>query len=103
MGKAGRKDGVFIFIMYTPKQTKIKNPDEIEKYINGTPSSTFASTQLSNSNCSNPLSKISPLNQVINVNESDLSDVESITNSKADLDFDEGVDLFDLATDTDQN
>lgn len=103
MGRAGRKGEASVFILFTPKWTKIKDPDEIEKRINGTSSSTFANAQLSNSNRSKPPSKVSPLSQVVNANEGDLSDSESIASSEADLDIDKGVDLFDLATDVDQD
>lgn len=103
IGRAGKKGGASVFILFTPKWTKIKDPDEIEKRINGTPSSTSANTQLSNSNCPKPPSKVSPLSQVVNANEGDLSDSESIAGSEADLNFNEGADLFDLATDADQD
>lgn len=40
----------------------------------------------------------------MNTNNSDLSDAESIASLEADLEFKEvGVELFDLATDVDQN
>lgn len=30
MGRAGRKDGQVIFILFTPKWSRLKNPKEIE-------------------------------------------------------------------------
>lgn len=87
--------------MFTPKWTKIKDSDEIEKRINGTSSSTSANAQLSNSNCPKPPSKVSFLSQVVNANEGDLSDSESITGSEADLNIDKGANLFNLATNAD--
>ena len=103
MGRAGRKGEASVFISFTPKWTKIKDPDEIEKRINRTPFSTSANTQLSNNNRPKPPSKVSLLSQVVNANESDLSNSESIAGSETDLDIDEGEDLFDLATDADQD
>lgn len=103
IGRAGSKGGASVFILFTPKWTKIKDLDEIEKRINRTSSSTSANAWLSNSNCPKPLSKVSPLSQVINANEDDLSDSKSIAGSEADLNIDEGANLFDLATDADHN
>lgn len=103
MSRAGRKGRASVFILFIPKWTKIKNPDEIEKCINGTSSSISANAQLSNSNCPKLPSKVSPLSQVVNANEGDLSNSESIAGSKADFNFDGEVNLFDRAMDADQD
>lgn len=103
MGKAKKKGEASVFILFTPKQTKIKDSNKIEKRINGTFSSIFANAQLSNSNCPKLPSKISPLNQVVNANKSKLRNLKLIAGSQADLDIDKGADLFDLATDVDQD
>ena len=102
-GRAGRKGGASVFILFIPKWTKIKDPDEIEKRINGTSSSTFVNAWLSNSNRPKPPSKIIPLSQVVNANEGDLSNSESIAGLEVDLDIDKGANLFDLATDANQD
>lgn len=43
------------------------------------------------------------MSQIININRNDLSDLESIAGSKTDLNINKEADLFDLATDIDQN
>lgn len=43
------------------------------------------------------------MSQVVNANEGDLSNSESIAGLEADLNIDKGADLFDLATDADQD
>ena len=104
MSRVGKRGGAFVFILFTPKWTKIKDPTKIEKCINGTPSSTSANAQLSNSNCPKLPSKISPLNQVVNCND-DLSESESIARLEANIDFGKGADFFlgALAIDVEQN
>lgn len=93
MGRAGRRGGASVFILFTPKWTKIKDPAEIKKRTNGTPSSTSANAQLSNSNRPKLLSKISLLYQGVNTDD-DLSESESIAGSKANIDFDKVQTFF---------
>lgn len=33
MGRIERKDGILAFVLFTPKLTKVKNLNQIEKYI----------------------------------------------------------------------
>lgn len=103
MGRVRRKDRASVFILLTLKWTKSKDFDKIKKRINGTPSNTSVNTQLSNSNCLKFLFKVNSLIQVVNANEGDLSDLESIAGSEANLNFNKRADLFDLATNADQN
>ena len=98
-----KKSRVFVFISFTPKQTKIKGFNKIQKYINGTFTSISANAQHSNNNCPKLPSKISFLSQVINANKGDLTNLESIVSSEANLNFDKGVDIFDLAIDANQD
>lgn len=77
--------------------------DAIKKRINRTSFSISANAQLLDSNCLKSLSKISPLSQVVNVNEGNLSNSESIGGLKVDFNIDKEVDLFDLAMDADQD
>ena len=104
MGRAERKGGASSFILLTPRWTRIKVPEEIEKRVNGTPSSISANAQLSDSNRPKALPKTSPLSQVLNA-EDDLSDAESIAGSEADFEYDEEANLFSgiLASDADQD
>lgn len=71
--------------------------------MNTTPSSTFINTQLLNNNHLKPPPKVSLLSQVMSANDSNLSDTESVASLKANRNFDKRVDLFVLATNTDQN
>lgn len=102
MGRAGQKGGTSVFILFTPKCTKIKDPDKIKKCKAGAISFTSVNAQLSDSNWP----KASPLSQIINTKNS-LSNLESIAGSKGSFNtkFDEDVDLFlgVLATEVDQN
>lgn len=93
MSKVGKMGRIFIFILFISKQTKIKKPTKIKKFTNRTFSSTLANAQLLNNNCSKLLFKINLLNQVVNINDN-LSKLESIAKSEADLNFDKKVDLF---------
>lgn len=104
MGRVGRRGRASVFILLTPKWTKIKDLAEIEKCTNGTLSSTSANAQLSNNNRPKLPSKISLLNQVVNTND-DLSELESIARSEADVNFAKGADFFlgALATDAEQD
>ena len=104
MGQAGRKGGASAFILLTPKWTRVKDPDEIEKRINST-SSTSANAQLSDSNRPKALPKNSLLSQMLNMEKEELSDLESVAGLECDLELDEEVDLFSriLALDADQN
>lgn len=104
MGRAGRKGGGSAFILLTPKWTRVKDPDEIEKRMNST-SFTLANAQLSDSNRPKALHKNSSLSQMLNMEEEELSDLESVAGSECDLELDEEVDLFSriLASDADQN
>lgn len=103
MGRAGRKGGASAFILLTPKLTRIKDPDEIEKRMNNT-TSTSVNAQLSDSNRPKALPKTSPLSQVLNA-EDELSESESVAESECDLELDADADLFSgmLASDADQN
>lgn len=78
MSRAGQKGGTSVFILFSPKCTKIKDPDKIKKRKAGAISFISVNAQLSNSN----RPKTSPLNQIVNTKNS-LSDLESITGSKA--------------------
>ncbi len=93
MDRIGKRSGTSVFILFTLKWTKIKDPTEIEKHTNGTLSSISANIQLSNNNCSKLLSKTRLLNQVVNT-DNDLSKSKSIVRSKADINFDKGADFF---------
>lgn len=104
MGRSKKKSGASIFILFTPKQTKIKNLEEIKKRIYRVPSNTSINAQLSNSNYPKHLLKFSHLNNVVNASDSDFCDKESIASSKANLNFKKvRTDLFDLATDANQD
>lgn len=104
MSRGERRGRASVFILFTLKWTKMKDPAEIEKHINGTSSNILANAQLLNSNYSKLPSKISLLNQVINANN-DLNKLESIAGSKTDIDFDKGSDIFlgTLVTDAKQD
>lgn len=104
MGRAGRKGGASAFILLTPKWTRIKDPDEIEKRMNSA-LSTSANAQLSDSNRPKALPKNSPLSQVLNAAEEKLSDSESVAGSECDLEPDEEAELSSgiLASDANQN
>lgn len=95
---------VFIFILFILKWIKINDLEEIEKCINGTPSSISTNVYLSNNYCLKFPLKVSCLNQIMNANDSDLSNKKSITSSEADFNFEEvGAELFNLATDVVQD
>lgn len=103
MDRAGKKGRVFVFIFFTSKWTKIKDPNEIKKRINRVFFSTFTNAWLLNSNYSKLLFKVTFLSQVINANKSDLSKWKSIASSNANLDFDKKASLFNLIMHTDQD
>lgn len=106
MGRIGRRGGTSVFILFTPKWTKIKDLAKIEKYSTNITSTISANAQLSNNNCPKFLSKISPLNQVVNTND-DLNKSKSIARSgpDANISFDKGANFFfgTLATDAKQD
>lgn len=93
MGKTNRRDRVSIFLLFTSKWTKIKDPVKIEKCTNRTFSSTSTNAQLSNNNHPKLLFKISFLNQVVNANDN-LSESKSIAGLETDLDFNKKTGLF---------
>lgn len=103
MGRAGRKGGASAFILLTLKWTRVKDPDETEKRMNTT-TSTSVNAHLSDSNRPKALPKTSLLSQVLNVKD-ELSESESVAESECDLELDEEADLFSgmLASDADQN
>lgn len=103
MGKAGKKDEISVFILFILKLIKIKNLNEIEKYRNRTLFNTFANVQLSKNNCPKLLSKVNLLSQVVNANKDDLRNLKSIIDFQADFNFNNKVDLFNLATNADQD
>lgn len=78
MGRARKKSGTLVFILLTLKWTRIKDLDKIKKRINSI-LSTLANAQLLNSNQSEALPQNSPLSQMLNVAEKELSNLESIT------------------------
>lgn len=78
MGRARKKSGTLVFILLTLKWTRIKDSDKIKKRINSI-LSTLANAQLLNSNQSEALPQNSPLSQMLNVAEKELSNLESIT------------------------
>ena len=92
MGQAGRKDEALAFILLTPKWTRIKDPDKIEKRRNDT-TFTSANAQLSNNNRPKALPKTSSLSQVVNVKDK-LSDLESVAELEGNFELDEEADLF---------
>lgn len=106
MGRAGQKGGASVFVLFTPKWTKVKDPDEIEKRKTRVPSFTSVNAQLSDSN----RPKASPLSQTLSA-EDTFSDSESTAGSEvsseagSDAEFDEEADLFlgVLATEVDQD
>lgn len=103
MGRGGRKGRASAFILLTPKWTRIKDPDEIEKRMNNT-IFILANAQLSDSNRPKALPKTSLLSQVVNTKD-ELSDSESVAKSECDFELDEEADLFSgiLASNADQN
>ena len=90
MGRVGRKGGKATFVLFIPKWSRIKDPDEIDKRIpkssNGV---TAGNAQFSDSNRPKAQAKISPLNQVLNADD-DVSDTSSLATSEAgsETDFD---------------
>lgn len=107
MRRAGRKGGDFTFVFCTPKQSRIKDPAEIERHQLkksknlSVPAARTRNTQLSNSNRPKAL-KASSLSQVLNADsEEDISNSESLLGSKTDLDDINNKDLIAsfLATD----
>ena len=111
MSRAGKKGGKATFVLFTPKWSKIKDHEEIEKRLSKT-SKTAAgrNTQLSNSNRPILQAIISPLNQVLNA-DNDASDTKSVAGSKAgseaNFDINNDEDEADLifgvlATETDE-
>lgn len=93
MSKARKKSKASVFILFTLKQIKIKDLVEIEKYINEISSSILVNAQLLNSNCPKLLSKISLLNQMVNINN-DLSKLELIDKLEIDIDYDKKKTFF---------
>ncbi len=93
MGRAGRKGGASTFVLFTPKWTRIKDPEEIEKRNAGLPSSTAVSAQLSDSNRPKALPKVSPLSQVL-IAQDDCSDLESIAGTEAEFKINDEADLL---------
>lgn len=61
MGRAGRKGGASTFVLFTPKWTRLKDPDKIERRNAGFLSPTAVNAHLSDSNRPKALPKISPL------------------------------------------
>lgn len=106
IGQAGRKDRTSSFILLTPKQTKIKDPDKIEQRSNNTSLvfATSANTQLSDSNWPKDLTKASFLSIIYNLKHK-LSDSELVAVSEANYDLDGEADIFFevLAMDVDLN
>lgn len=104
MSRGKKKGEASVFILFTPKQSKIKNLKEIKKHVSGVPSNTFANTQILNNNCPQFLSKASPLNQIFNTNDDNMSNIKSIAGSEAGFDFEKArAKLFYLAIDIDQD
>ena len=103
MRRAGKKGRASAFILLTPKQTRSKDSNNIEKRRNDI-TSTSANAQLSDSNRPKAFPKTSSLSQLINV-EDKLSDLEAVAKSEGDFELDEEADLFSgmLASDADQN
>ena len=102
MNRAEQKSGASVFILFTPKWTKIKDSNKIEKRKARALSFTSINTQFSDSN----QPKTSLLGQIVNVKNS-FSDSKSIAGSKAGFDakFDKDIDLFlgVLAIEVDQD
>lgn len=98
--RANRKGRNSTFVFFISKWSKIKNPAEIKKHQlkkSKNPSISAArteNTQFSNSNCPKAL-KTSSLSQVLNVdNEKNISDSESLLESKVNLDNVNNKDLI---------
>lgn len=104
MGRARKKGGTSAFILLTPKQTRVKDPDEIEKIINSI-FSTSANAQLLDSNWPKALPKNSSFSQMLNVEEEKLSDLKSVAGLECDFKLDKEVNLFSkiLASNANQN
>lgn len=106
MGRAGKKAGASVFILFIPKSIKIKDLREIKKRISGA----FLLFQQTPSfkriiNCLKLPIKMSLFNKIVIINR-DLSNSKSIAvKSEADLDLNDRADLFlkDLAINAKQN
>lgn len=84
MGRAGRKGGQSTFICFSPKWTKIKDPDEIETRAKS--HTVSSSSQSSNANRPNDHDQ-SPLSQTVTAES--LPDIPSDTESAADSENEE--------------
>lgn len=92
------KSLISIFIPFTPKQTRLKNLDEIKKRNAGFLSLIAIKTQLSDSNCPKALPKINFLSQVFNT-KNNLSDsksiaLQSVVKSESKFEINENADFF---------
>lgn len=94
MGRIEQKDEQFYFIFFSPKQTIIKDEEEITKQLNKTvsPATSFRNTQISNDNRPKALAKAGLLSFITNA-IANTSDVESATESQI-INFDEDQDNF---------
>lgn len=93
MKQPGRKNGASVFILLIPKWTRVKDPDEIKKKMNST-SSISANAHFSDSNWLKILLKNTPLSQMLNVEQEELGDLESVAGSQCNLKLDKEVDFF---------
>ena len=102
MGRARQKGRASVFILFTPKWTKIKDPNKIEKRKARALFFTLVNAQLSDSN----RLKASLLSQIVNAKNS-FYDLEWTAGFDAgfNVEFDENADLFlgVLATEVDQD
>lgn len=79
MRRTGRKKRQATFVLFTPKETQVKNPTEIEKQLTKRVKTT--NSQLSNLNRPQSIAKQSPFGQQVESAENH-SDLESATSSE---------------------
>lgn len=106
MRRVRRKGKALVLVLFTPKQTKVKDPNEIGKHTSRAPTFTLVYAQFSD----NSRLKTSFLSQTLIVKDHS-NDLESNTSSEAcfeagsKAELDEKTDLFlrVLATEVDQD
>ena len=100
MGRTERKEGKATFVLLTSKWSRIKDSDEIDKWIsksfNGV---TAGNAQFSDSNRPKAQAKTSPLNQILNVdddvfNTSLLAALEAGSETDFDINYNDKADLI---------
>lgn len=92
MRRIKKKIRVSAFILFTLKQTRIKNLDKIEKKRNDI-TFTLANIQISNSNWLKALSKTSFWSQIVNI-KNKLNDLEFVVKSEIDFKLNKKVEFF---------